>query len=36
MVYLNMLERLFVIDVTIGGEYMNIVMILEAINEIYD
>jgi hypothetical protein len=36
LVCLNILERPFFIDVTVGGKNINIILILEAINEIYN
>ena len=36
LIRLNVLERLVLIDVTIGGEYVNLILILEAVNKIHD
>ncbi len=36
LVHLDVLERLLLIDVAVGGEYVNIVLILEPINKIHD
>ena len=36
LIHLYVLERLFLIDVAIGGENMYVVMILEPINKIHN
>lgn len=36
LVHLDVIQRLELIDVSVGGKYVYIILILEAINEIYN